>query len=299
MRLWFGVFLALVVFAGVAVPLLIAWPIGEEPKPITLSGDVDRGAYLARASGCIACHTDHGSRGALLAGGPALRTDFGAIHPPNLTTDTNHGIGNWSVEEFAKAVRQGISPEGEPYYPAFTYPFYANFSDQDIADLWAAFQTVAPVPIASPEHELGFPFNQRWGLKLWRTVYLWPPDTGPVPGQTESWNRGRWLVRGAAHCGACHTPRNFAGARLRNQGLAGNDSLPGGGRAPSIRSDDLRSRGWTADDLVFSLRTGVLPDGDVFGESMAEVVNHGTAFLGDADLQAIALYVMNSDAAEE
>ena len=285
--------------AGAGVISLIAWPIGVEPEPIILAGDIDRGAYLARASGCIACHTHNAAGGSPLAGGAPLKTDFGIIHPPNLTTDPDNGIGNWSVEEFAMAVRQGVSPDGKPYYPAFTYAFYANFSDQDIADLWAAFRTVSPVAERSPEHELRPPFNQRWGLKLWRAAFLSRPETEPVPGQTVSWNRGRWLVRGAAHCGACHTARNFAGARVQGQSLAGNGRLPGGGRAPSILPKDLRSRGWTTDDLAYSLKTGITPDGDIFGGSMAEVVNFGTSFLNDTDLKAMATYVMNDDGKED
>lgn len=232
----------------------------------------------------------------MLAGGAPLKTEFGIIYPPNLTTDPDHGIGRWSIEDFALAVRQGVSPDGEPYYPAFTYPFYATFSDEQIADLWAAFQTVPPIPEPTPVHELRFPFNQRWGLKLWRAAFLSVPLTDPVSGQADSWNRGRWLVNGPAHCGACHTARNFAGARIPDRHFSGNDSLPGGERAPSIRAEDLLSRGWTVDDLAYSLRTGITPDGDVFGGSMAEVVSFGTSFLNDADLEAMATYVLSGDA---
>ena len=129
------------------------WPIGAETASIALQGDVQRGAYLARVSGCISCHSDFENGGAPLAGGAGLSTDFGTFYPPNLTTDKTHGIGDWTVEEFAKAIRQGISPEGEAYYPAFSYPFYADMTDQDIADLWAAFQTVPPVSEPAPDHD--------------------------------------------------------------------------------------------------------------------------------------------------
>ena len=289
-----------VVLAGVlgaaSVVGLMAWPIGIEPPVAleTLEGNVDRGAYLARASGCIACHSNFESGGAPLAGGAPLKTDFGTFYPPNLTTDAEHGMGAWTITDFARAVRQGISPEGEPYYPTFTYPFYTQFSDQDIADLWAAFQTVPAVAEPSPAHEARFPFDQRWGLKLWRAAYLSEPDTDPVDGRSDAWNRGKWLVRGAAHCGACHTGRNFAGARISDRIFAGNDSLPGGKRAPSILPGDLQKAGWDVDSLAYALRTGITPEGDVFGGSMAEVVNYGTAFLSDADLTAMATYIMDN-----
>lgn len=283
---------------GVAiVAALAAWPVGVEPEPIELVGDIERGAYLARASGCIACHTNFEDGGAPLAGGAPLPTDFGTFYPPNITTDPDFGIGAWTVEDFARAVRQGIGPDGEPYYPTFTYPFYADFSDQDIADLWAAFQTVPPVAENAPSHDVVFPFNQRWGLKLWRAAYLDDPETEPVDGQSDVWNRGRELVRGATHCGACHTERNLAGARVLDAVFAGNDALPGGNDAPSIRSPDLLAGGWTISNLAYALRTGITPSGDAFGGSMGEVVMYGTSFLTQADLEAMATYLLDSDVA--
>ncbi|SFQ02296.1 cytochrome c [Tranquillimonas alkanivorans] len=284
------------VAAGVAaLAAVAAWPIGKPPAEIMPEGDVQRGAYLARASGCIACHTNFEAGGPPLAGGAPLETDFGVFHPPNLTTDPDAGIGSWSIRDFARAVRQGISPDGEPYYPTFTYPFYASFSDQDIADLWAAFRTVAPVDEPTPEHEVAFPFDQRWGLKLWRAAYLRTPATAPKEGRSDAWNRGKELVRGAAHCGACHTDRNFAGARVLEAVLSGSDDLPGGGKAPSIRPDALRTEGWTVSSLAYALRTGITPAGDAFGGSMGEVVAQGTAFLSQADREAMAIYLLDND----
>ncbi|MFW8595046.1 c-type cytochrome [Cribrihabitans neustonicus] len=284
---------AAAVFGGSVIAALAAWPIGEEPDLPELEGDVARGAYLARASGCIACHTDTEGGGKPLAGGAPLATDFGTFYPPNLTTDPGYGIGGWTQKDFARAVRQGISPSGEPYYPTFTYPFYANFTDQDIADLWAAFQTVPPVAEPDRPHDTSFPFDQRWGLKLWRAAFLEPPETGPVPGKSEQWNRGRALVEGAAHCAACHTGRNLAGARVPELRFKGNDRLPGGSKAPPIDPASLREKGWDADALAYGLKTGLTPSGDAMGGSMGEVVFQGTAFLTDEDRRAMAAYLMD------
>lgn len=287
-----------ILVAGVAgastVAALVMWPIGQATDKIAVVGDVARGAYLARASGCIACHTNFEKGGAPLAGGAPLKTDFGTFYPPNLTTDPAHGIGDWSIDDFAKAVRQGVSPAGTPYYPTFTYPFYANFTDQEIADLWAAFQTVPAVAKAAPEHEAPFPFNQRWGLKLWRAAFLEPPHTDPMPDNSAAWNRGRLLVEGAAHCAACHTGRNFAGARASDtEHFQGNDRLPGGGKSPAIDFESLRKRGWTVANLAYALQTGITPSGDAFGGTMGEVVLQGTQFLSAADRKAMATYLMD------
>lgn len=279
---------------AVILGAIAAWPIGREPVPIKLSGNVERGAYLARASGCIACHTNFDGGGAPLAGGVKLDTPFGALYSANLTTDPEFGIGAWTIQDFAKAVRQGVSPSGEAYYPAFTYPFYANFTDQEIADLWAAFQTVPAVSEPAPTHDMAFPFDQRWGLKLWRAAFLEPPHTEPIEGNGAVWNRGRELVGGATHCAACHTGRNILGARNSDdEHFAGNPSLPGGNKAPAIDHVTLESRDWTVDALAYALETGITPSGDAFGGSMGEVVQQGTRFLTPEDRRAIATYLMD------
>ena len=284
---------AVAIVGGVVTAVLAAWPIGEPERLGMAEGDAYRGAYLARASGCVSCHTDFGAGGAALAGGAPLDTPFGTFVPPNITPDPVHGIGRWTLDQFAVAVRQGISPEGHPYYPAFTYQFYANFTDQDVADLWAAMRTVPPVAEPAPEHEVGFPFNLRFGLKLWRGLFLEDEALTPVLGGSDAWNRGQELVNGAAHFAACHSGRNLLGGIKESEALSGNDSLPGGSVAPSIRAEDLVAAGWTVSNLTYALRTGMMPNGDAFGGSMAEVVSHGTAFLDEDDRQAIATYLLN------
>lgn len=123
---------------------------------------------------------------------------------------------------------------------------------------------------------------------------LTAPRTEPIEGNDEVWNRGRELVEGAAHCAACHTARNFAGARKSDsQHFRGSTSLPGGGKAPAIDYETLQMRGWTVDSLAYALRTGVKPDGDAFGGSMGEVVMYGTGFLTEEDRKAMATYLMD------
>lgn len=277
----------------VGIAIIAKWPIAIPEHLGMIAGDAYRGAYLARTSGCIACHTNAASGGAALAGGAPLDTPFGAFVPPNLTPDPVGGIGGWTLDQFAVAVRQGVRPDGKALYPAFTYEFYADFSDQDIADLWAAFQTVPPVTEAAAEHDLMFPFNMRWGLKLWRAAYMSPAIISPVFGKSEAWNRGQQLVTGAAHCAACHTGRNMLGGLQADEALAGNANLPGGSAAPPILASVLTAKGWTVPNMAYALRTGVMPDGDVFGGSMAEVVQAGTSFLDDADRTAIATYLLD------
>ena len=277
----------------VAIAVIARWPIAESRDLPAPDGDAYRGAYLARSAGCVACHTNTAAGGAALAGGKALTTPFGSFVPPNITTDPVHGIGDMTFAEFAAALRQGVRPDGKAYYPAFPYEFYADFSDQDIADLWAAIRTVPSIAEPAPAHDVRFPFNMRWGLKLWRAAYMKPADISPVLGKSDAWIRGQELVRGAAHCAACHTGRNIFGGLKDSEALAGSDSLPEGETAPSIRPEALKTNGWTVANLTYALKTSVMPNGDVFGGSMAEVVQTGTAFLDEGDREAIATYLLD------
>ena len=257
-------------------------------------GDVNRGAYLARASGCIACHTATDAGGRALAGGAALDTPFGTFYSPNLTTDPEHGIGAWTLQQFATALRQGTSPDGQPYYPAFPYSFYSKLTDQDVADLWAAFQTVPAVAQSSPEHNLSFPFNLRFGLNLWQSLFFDQAEFTATESADPQYARGEYLVESVTHCAACHTPRNLFGALQQQQQFAGSESLlQGEGKIPAITADQLKQAGWSHSDLSYALQSGIKPDGDVFGGSMAEVVKDGTAYMQKQDLQAIAYYLLN------
>ena len=264
------------------------------PNWQTLEGNVEKGAYLARLSGCIGCHSDNDSGNPALSGGKVLKTPFGEFRAPNITTDKTQGIGRWSVQQFATAVREGISPEGKPYYPAFPYTFYTQFSDQDIADLWAAFQTVPPASIPDLEQKIPFPFNIREGLKFWRALYFQPETFAEDPQQNERYNRGKFIVEVAAHCGACHTPRNTLGALDTENHLSGGfDSAQN--KVPSITARALIEKGWTQDDIAYALQTGITLEGDVFGGSMSDIVEQGTAFLSWQDLMAISEYLLSSN----
>lgn len=279
------------VAAGVAG--LWLWPIDAKPVGALPVGDPSRGAYLARMGGCIACHTDSKNRGKPLAGGTAIDTPFGVFHAPNLTQDRHYGIGAWTLAQFAMALRQGLSPHGEPYYPAFPYTFFAKLTDQDVADLWAAFKTVPAVAEPSKPHELGFPFNVRFALKGWRALFFPADMFVKTAEKSDAWNRGAYIVEAVAHCGACHTPRNLLGARIAGRHLEGASGLPGGGSAPAITASALRAGGWKKADIVQALRIGLTPKGDSLGGAMGEVVLGGTRFLSDGDLNAMATYLLD------
>jgi mono/diheme cytochrome c family protein len=287
------ILLALLLAASVGVLVLQFWPLPGPEMVVQGQGDAKRGAYLARLSGCITCHTASGA--APLSGGAPLVSRFGSFYPPNITPDPEQGIGSWSYEQFVRAVRQGISPKGEPYYPAFPYEFYATLTDQDMADLWASIQAVPPAAIPSTVHQVPFPFNIRGGVKIWRTFFEKPVTYVANITRSAAWNRGRYLVWGPAHCAACHVPRNALGGLPGNQDLAGDPSMQDGQSSPPLTAQALTARGYTKEALVQALRTGITPDGDAIGGSMAEVVHGGTKFLLRQHLDDMAIYLLDLD----
>ena len=119
-------------------------------------------------------------------------------------------------------------------------------------------------------------------------------DKGPFESkldETEEWNRGAYITEALAHCGECHTPRNFLGAQIRDKALAGTNNGPEGNSIPNITPDlDSGIGNWSLTELVELLKFAMLPDGYFVGGSMSEV-SVNMANLTEADLLAIAKYV--------
>jgi mono/diheme cytochrome c family protein len=282
--------LAVVVLIAALAWLFVPW--GGAPPEIAATGDPARGEYVLRLGGCITCHTDQKNRGAFLAGGRALATPFGTFYVSNITPDPKTGIGGWSTGAFVQAMTEGVGPGGHPYYPAFPYTSYTHMTERDLLDLKAYLDTVEPVANAVPEHAVDFPFGFRPLLKGWQLLFFEDGAFGPDSSRSEAWNRGAYIVNGPGHCGECHTPRNALGARRADRFLAGTQDGPDGKPVPNITPHQDGIGAWSKSDLVFAFQTSILPDGDVFGGAMAEVVEDGLSHLSKEDLDAIAEYLL-------
>ncbi|QHJ01260.1 c-type cytochrome [Xylophilus rhododendri] len=251
---------------------------------------VKRGKYLATASDCIACHTAH--HGQPMAGGLVIDSPVGKIVATNITPSKQFGIGAYTEQQFADALRKGVRADGANLYPAMPYTAYANLHDEDVKALYAYFmQGVAAVDKPTEPTSLPFPMNIRASMKAWNALFLQSEPQKDAPEFSIDLNRGRYLVEGAAHCSTCHTPRGFLMQEQGGQKMAG--ALVGAWYAPNITPDKVSGIGsWSRDELVAYLKTGRLEGKAQAAGSMAEAITNSFSHMTDADLHAMAAYIL-------
>ena len=256
----------------------------------TPSDLVARGSYLAIAADCSACHTaPHG--GTPFAGGYPIDTPLGKIFSTNITPSKISGIGNYSEEEFARAVRDGIAKDGSHLYPAMPYTAYAKITDEDIKALYAYFmQGVKPDDHRPPRTDLPFPFSIRYSMAAWNLLFLDKTRFVPDLEKSAEWNRGAYLAEALEHCGTCHTPRNAVMAESSSLALSGGSIGPW--YAPNITSDKIAGiGGWSDGELMQYLKTGHVAEKAQAAGPMAEAVENSLQHLPEDDLKSIITYL--------
>ena len=252
---------------------------------------IERGRHLADAGDCVACHTTKG--GKPFAGGRPIETPFGIIYSPNVTPDRTTGIGAWSDEDFYRALHHGRRPDGTWLYPAFPYPYFTKITRDDVMAIRAYLDTLPPVENARRQADLTWPLNHRALMRAWDFMFFQPGTFKPDANKSAEWNRGAYLVQGAGHCGACHTPKNALGADKTSERLMGGAIQ--NWFAPKIAGNLYDGTGsWSVDDIVEYLKTGRNKHSGA-GGLMAEVVENSTSKLPDTDLHAIAVYLKDVD----
>jgi mono/diheme cytochrome c family protein len=265
---------------------------GLEPIPAG-QPDLENGRVLFFAGGCSSCHaTPEQDDKTRLGGGFALTSAFGTFYAPNISPHPRDGIGEWTPEQFLRAMRGGVSPDGRHYYPSFPYTSYQRMTAADARDVFGFIKTLSPVEGRARSHDLPFVFTVRRGLGLWKLLFLDGQPFTPDASKSASWNRGAYLVEGPGHCGECHSPRNALGAISSERRYSGGPNPEGKGWVPNITPHESGLKDWTRGDVAEVLATGLTPSGDSVGGSMAAVVRN-TSQLPTADRDAMAEYVLS------
>ena len=285
----------LLLAAGLGVAVYLLNLRGEAPLPATATpvavtpALIERGAYLARAGNCAACHTTRG--GAAYAGGRGIETRFGSVYASNLTPDAATGIGSWSSDHFWRALHNGRSKDGRLLLPAFPYPNYTQVVREDSDAIYAYLHSLPPVEQPNRAHALRVPYDSQLALAVWRALFFKPETFVAEPQQSAEWNRGAYLVRGLGHCNACHAGRNALGATREKLELSGGLIPMQNWYAPSLSSSrEAGVADWPPERVVELLKTGRTAGASVIGP-MAEVVYRSTQHLADADLRAMAVFL--------
>ena len=270
-------------FAGLAV-IAIATQAAESQQVL-----IENGEYIARIGGCTSCHTL--TKDKPLAGGYEVRTPFGSIHAPNITPDVATGIGSWRFDDFWQAMHHGKGENGKLLYPAFPYTSYTKMRREDALALYSYLQSLPAIRQDNREPSFDFPYNMRGTLYVWRALYFNEGEYQDNPQHSAEWNRGAYLVQGVGHCDECHTTRNALGAVDQKHPLVGGLIPAQDWYAPNLsmqKGGDLE--GWTQDDMIALLKTGLSRKGGALGP-MADVVRNSTQHMTESDLKAVAVYL--------
>ncbi len=292
--------LATILVAGAGYFMSMPASLPASVLPQDYRGDTVNGKTLFYAGGCGSCHgspkggkCDHPrvENKEILAGGRCLKTAFGTFFVPNISPDKENGIGRWSKIDFANAMLRGVSPRGQHYFPAFPYTSYHLMPIEDVLDLKAFMNTLAPSKGRNKPHELDFPYSMRRMVGLWKWLYFDHKTAAHrKTGSASQLARGRYLVEGPAHCGECHTPRDKLGGLRRDLAYSGAPAPGGEGWIPNITPHKTGLRSWTESQIADLLATGLTPDFDSIGGEMVSV-QENLAKISASDRAAIAHYL--------
>ena len=279
--------LGLGIFWVVTIPFEVTSP--SFPDHVA---NLENGKLLFNAGGCISCHASLVAAD-IPAGGKPLKTPVGTLYPPNLTPDIETGLGNWMLPWFVAAMQQGLHRDGSNLIPAFPYGSYRSMTFEDVADLFAYLQSLPAIKNQVPAHDVvGLPLVRR-GLMFWKMIALSQPIWKPDTAQSESWNRGAYLVNGPGHCQECHTPRNLFMAMDASRAFMGGPHPEGKGKVASLHGLVERARYKDAADLVSAFQNGETLGYEHMSAGGMGEVQRNLSKLPEADLKAIAEYLLS------
>ena len=288
-RLLFGALVAVLV-AAVGVLVLIA-PDRTVSFDETVPEDaVARGRYLVTAGACESCHTPRDRPELVLAGGTVFPSPFGTFYIPNITPDRRTGIGGWSDEDFVRAMRNGVSPRGSHYYPAFPYRWYRHLTDADLIAIKRYLDSIPPIVNAVRDHDLVFPFTIRQAVGFWKLVNMGEEEIVRADFDAAE-RRGAYLTEALGHCGACHTSTVATALYLPGEHFAGDSNPIGPYAAPNITPHPTGIGQWSVADVERVLAVGMRPDGRPVRGAMSEYVAESTSRLTPSDRAAMVAYL--------
>lgn len=244
--LWGIAVLIVVVVVGVVAAVGVRPLIGPRVRPLTnrtfqaTPERLARGRYLVTSAEtpCMLCHspvdTSDGvlkvKAGMELAGRNWTSDGTPFVTAPNLTSDRETGIGDWTDDQLARAIREGIGHDGRVLFPIMPYEHYREMSDEDLASIVVYLRSVKPIRNPLPPSSVPFPLN--------RLIMNVPqPVIAPVePDLSTAEKRGKYITT-LAVCTECHTPMDDKGNKVPGMEFAGGQTMPFAGVTPAASAN--------------------------------------------------------------
>ncbi len=254
----------------------------------TASADarIDRGRYLVETvAACGNCHTPMGPEGAdqsrHLAGGQVIDMGIFRAVPANITPDAATGIGAWSDAEIARAIREGVRPDGSLIGPPMPYPLYHGIADDDLMAIVAYLRTVPPVVNETEPSVYNIPLPVAW---------TGPIASVPAPDPANAVAYGAYLAGPIGHCVECHTPMGEHGHPDFEHRLgAGGVDFPGPwGVSTSANLTPIGLGDWSDAEIERAIREGVSRAGRQLMPPMAFAYYKD---ISEPDMAAIIAYL--------
>jgi mono/diheme cytochrome c family protein len=270
---------------------MVAEPPKKAPEPPAPDPKlVERGAYLVKAGACVVCHTAMGPKGPDLAnafaGGLEMPDAIGTWRSPNITQDKGTGIGNWTDDQIAAAIREGVRPDNTQLFPIMPFMNYNRLTDADTKAIVAFLRTIKPIEkVVAPNKDLKMP-------------KMAAPKPANAPDVTTDPVKHGEYIASVMLCNHCHwTPdKNMAPAgpdKMFSGGLPMDMPMLGTGHlwTRNITSDPETGIGkWTEEQIYTAIKTMAKPDGKMIQGPM--LFMQGTwSQLDDADLKAVAAFI--------
>lgn len=172
--------------------------------------NIKNGEKYYKLAGCAACHTSY-DKSSTVGGGLVFETGLGKFYAPNISKSNEYGIGDWKVDDFVNAVKNGKKRDGATYIPIiFPYTSYASMSESDIKDIFHYIQTLEPVDRAVEDHEISVLASLQ--IKAWSSEPTWE-----LSSDAKASNFGEYFVKAVGHCHECHSQRASISKELDKQ----------------------------------------------------------------------------------
>lgn len=225
---WIGIGIFTLVIGLVVFVYARAGRTYDAPYPeITASTDtalIARGEYLVYGPAhCAHCHAPISEYASLnageivpLSGGFDFLLPVGVVHSPNITPDAETGIGAYTDQELARALRHGVKRDGKPMIDIM--PFY-DLGDSDLTAIISYLRSTTPVKNKRPENQWNFMGKAVLAAGLIKPMGDDVVPPAPAPDSTAAY--GKYLAESVANCIGCHTNRNMMTGAFTGPAYAG------------------------------------------------------------------------------